>query len=81
MLASHARLLEVIVKDTRVANIDLPNGNRIGSERFAHKLAWWWTRTSHLAATSGLTKTWPRSTLIFAYWPATRQRCSHFPCR
>jgi hypothetical protein len=26
MLASHARLLEVIVKDTRVANIDLPNG-------------------------------------------------------
>lgn len=39
MLASHARLLEVIVKDTRVANIDLPNGNPIGSERFAHKLA------------------------------------------
>jgi exodeoxyribonuclease-3 len=28
------------VKDTRVANIDLANGNPIGSERFTHKLAW-----------------------------------------
>jgi exodeoxyribonuclease-3 len=37
---SHARLLEVIVKDIRIANIYLPNGNPVGSEKFAYKLAW-----------------------------------------
>ena len=37
---SHARFLEVIVKDIRIANIYLPNGNPVGSEKFAYKLAW-----------------------------------------
>ena len=37
---SHARFLEVIVKDIRIVNIYLPNGNPVGSEKFAYKLAW-----------------------------------------
>ena len=37
---SHARFLEVIVQDIRIANIYLPNGNPVGSEKFAYKLAW-----------------------------------------
>src|ERR1700733_4372822 len=37
---SHARFLEVVVKDLRIANIYLPNGNPVGSEKFAYKLAW-----------------------------------------
>ncbi|QNI30886.1 exodeoxyribonuclease III [Alloacidobacterium dinghuense] len=37
---SHARFLAVIVKDIRIANIYLPNGNPVGSEKFAYKLAW-----------------------------------------
>jgi exodeoxyribonuclease-3 len=37
---SHARFLEVIIKGIRIANIYLPNGNPIGSEKFAYKLAW-----------------------------------------
>src|SRR6201984_3250749 len=37
---SHARFLEVIVKDIRIANIYLPNGNPVGSGKFASKLAW-----------------------------------------
>jgi exodeoxyribonuclease-3 len=37
---SHARFLEVIVKDIRIANIYLPNGNPVGTEKFAYKLAW-----------------------------------------
>jgi exodeoxyribonuclease III len=37
---SHARFLEVMVKDIRIANIYLPNGNPVGSEKFAYKLAW-----------------------------------------
>jgi exodeoxyribonuclease III len=37
---SHARFLEVMVKGIRVANIYLPNGNPVGSDRFAYKLAW-----------------------------------------
>jgi exodeoxyribonuclease III len=36
---SHARFVEVIVKGIRIANIYLPNGNPIGSEKFAYKLA------------------------------------------
>lgn len=37
---SHARFLEVIVRDIRIANIYLPNGNPVGSKKFAYKLAW-----------------------------------------
>jgi exodeoxyribonuclease-3 len=37
---SHARFLEVIVKDIRIANIYLPNGNPVGTDRFDYKLAW-----------------------------------------
>jgi exodeoxyribonuclease-3 len=37
---SHARLLEVIVKGIRIVNIYLPNGNPVGSDKFAYKLAW-----------------------------------------
>jgi exodeoxyribonuclease-3 len=37
---SHARFLEVIIRGIRVINIYLPNGNPIGSEKFAYKLGW-----------------------------------------
>lgn len=37
---SHARFMEVIIQDLRVVNIYLPNGNPIGTEKFAYKLAW-----------------------------------------
>jgi exodeoxyribonuclease-3 len=37
---SHARFLEVTIKGIRIANIYLPNGNPVGSENFAYKLAW-----------------------------------------
>jgi exodeoxyribonuclease III len=37
---NHARFLEVIIKDIRIVNIYLPNGNPVGSEKFAYKLAW-----------------------------------------
>jgi exodeoxyribonuclease-3 len=37
---SHARFLEVMTQDIRIANIYLPNGNPIGSEKFTYKLAW-----------------------------------------
>jgi exodeoxyribonuclease III len=37
---SHARFLEVVVNDIRIANIYAPNGNPIGSEKFLYKLAW-----------------------------------------
>jgi exodeoxyribonuclease-3 len=37
---SHARFLEVLVKDIRIVNVYLPNGNPVGSEKFAYKLAW-----------------------------------------
>ena len=36
----HARFLEVIIKGIRIVNIYLPNGNPIGSDKFAYKLAW-----------------------------------------
>src|ERR1700681_3274704 len=36
---SHARFLEVIIEGIRIANIYLPNGNPIGSDKFAYKLA------------------------------------------
>jgi exodeoxyribonuclease-3 len=37
---SHARFLEVISKGIRIVNIYLPNGNPVGSDKFAYKLAW-----------------------------------------
>jgi exodeoxyribonuclease-3 len=37
---SHARFLEVIIRGIRIVNIYLPNGNPVGSEKFAYKLAW-----------------------------------------
>jgi exodeoxyribonuclease III len=37
---SHARFLEVMVNGIRIANIYLPNGNPVGSDRFIYKLAW-----------------------------------------
>jgi exodeoxyribonuclease III len=37
---SHARFLEVVIKDMRIANIYAPNGNPIGSDKFLYKLAW-----------------------------------------
>ncbi len=37
---SHARFLEAVVKDIRIANIYAPNGNPIGSDKFLYKLAW-----------------------------------------
>jgi exodeoxyribonuclease-3 len=37
---SHARFLEVIIRDIRIVNVYLPNGNPVGSEKFTYKLAW-----------------------------------------
>lgn len=37
---SHARFLEVIVGGIRIANIYLPNGNPVGTDKFAYKLDW-----------------------------------------
>jgi exodeoxyribonuclease III len=37
---SHARFLEVVINDIRVVDIYLPNGNPVGSDNFAYKLAW-----------------------------------------
>jgi exodeoxyribonuclease-3 len=37
---SHARFLEVIITGIRIVNIYLPNGNPVGSDKFAYKLAW-----------------------------------------
>jgi exodeoxyribonuclease III len=37
---SHARFLEVVVNDIRIANIYAPNGNPIGSDKFLYKMAW-----------------------------------------
>ena len=37
---SHARYLETKIDGLRVVNIYLPNGNPIGTEKFAYKLAW-----------------------------------------
>jgi exodeoxyribonuclease-3 len=39
-LDSHARFLEVMIQGLRLVNIYLPNGNPIGTEKFAYKLAW-----------------------------------------
>jgi exodeoxyribonuclease III len=37
---AHARFLETTIDDLRIVNIYLPNGNPIGTEKFAYKLAW-----------------------------------------
>jgi len=37
---SHARFLEVVIADIRIVNIYLPNGNPVGTDKFAYKLAW-----------------------------------------
>lgn len=37
---THARYLEVIISGTRIVDIYLPNGNPVGTEKFAYKLAW-----------------------------------------
>jgi exodeoxyribonuclease-3 len=37
---SHARFLEMTIEGIRVVNIYLPNGNPVGSDKFAYKLAW-----------------------------------------
>jgi exodeoxyribonuclease-3 len=37
---THARFLEAMIAGVRVVNIYLPNGNPVGSEKFAYKLAW-----------------------------------------
>lgn len=37
---SHARFLEVMIEGMRIANIYLPNGNPVGSDKFEYKLAW-----------------------------------------
>ncbi|HZQ42357.1 MAG TPA: exodeoxyribonuclease III [Acidobacteriaceae bacterium] len=37
---SHARFLETRIAGLRVVNIYLPNGNPVGTDKFAYKLAW-----------------------------------------
>jgi exodeoxyribonuclease-3 len=37
---SHARYLEATIDGLRIVNIYLPNGNPVGTEKFAYKLAW-----------------------------------------
>lgn len=37
---SHARFLETMIGGVRIVDIYLPNGNPIGTEKFAYKLAW-----------------------------------------
>ncbi len=46
---SHARFLEVRVGDIRIADIYLPNGNPVGTEKFAYKLAWMDRLTKQMA--------------------------------
>ena len=37
---THARFLETAIHGIRIVNIYLPNGNPVGTEKFAYKLAW-----------------------------------------
>ncbi len=37
---SHARVLEVVINRIRIANIYLPNGNRVANDKFVYKLQW-----------------------------------------
>ena len=45
-----ARYLEATVGDLRVASIYLPNGNPIGTDKFAYKLAWMARLRAHATA-------------------------------
>ena len=45
-----ARYLEATIGDLRVASIYLPNGNPIGTEKFAYKLAWMARLHAHAAS-------------------------------
>ena len=49
---SHARFLEVIIRDIWIVNIYAPNGNPVGSDRFAYKLAWMDRLTQQMIAHS-----------------------------
>ncbi len=37
---AHARFLEVLISGVRMANIYLPNGNPVGTDKFFYKLLW-----------------------------------------
>jgi exodeoxyribonuclease-3 len=37
---THARYLETTIQGLKIVNIYLPNGNPVGTEKFAYKLAW-----------------------------------------
>ena len=50
---SHARFLEAIIQGIRVVNIYLPNGNPVGSDKFAYKLAWMDRLTNQMSAWLG----------------------------
>jgi len=47
---SHARYLETTILGIRVVNIYLPNGNPIGTDKFAYKLAWMDRLTKEMTA-------------------------------
>jgi exodeoxyribonuclease-3 len=44
---THSRYIEVEVGDMIVASLYLPNGNPVGTEKFAYKLAWFDRLTAH----------------------------------
>ena len=46
-LDTHARYLEALIGTVRVASIYLPNGNPIGTEKFAYKLRWMERLSAH----------------------------------
>ena len=43
------RILGATVDGVRIHNLYVPNGSRVGSEKFAYKLAWLEQMTAHLA--------------------------------
>lgn len=45
-----ARYIEAVVRDLRVASVYVPNGTKVGSERFAYKLAFLDRLRSHVAS-------------------------------
>lgn len=47
---SHARFVEVMIKGIRMTNVYLPNGNPVGSDKFAYKLAWMDRLTKKMSA-------------------------------
>jgi exodeoxyribonuclease-3 len=46
----HARYLETTILGIRIVNIYLPNGNPVGSDKFAYKLAWMDRLTKEMCA-------------------------------